>query len=85
MIGSVDLVRFLYRSMVKPEDDVAIFAVLVIEIRPSDTHRLVGISGENGEGACCIESDPLYAVTIDVVICQGFLNRPADAVPDIGG
>lgn len=41
MVGSIDLVRFVHRAMVEPKDDIAVVAVLVVEVGAGDCNRLI--------------------------------------------
>lgn len=53
----VDLLGLLLGPVVKPEDDVAVLAVLVGEVRPCHAHGLVRLPVEDGERAGGIEAD----------------------------
>lgn len=54
----VDLGRLLLRAVVEPEDDVAVGTV-VGEVGPRDGDGLVGVMGEDAEGAGGVEAEAL--------------------------
>ena len=57
MLGGVDLVCFLNRSVVEPQNDVAVVAVLVVKVWSSDGDRLICVVSEYCKRAGRIETD----------------------------
>lgn len=85
VVGSIDLVCFFLWSVVEPENDVAVIAVSVVELWTGDGDWLVGIVGEDCEGAGGIETNTTDGGLVDVVLLHGTLDRVANASPDVGG
>lgn len=81
MVGSIDLRGFLNRTVIQPQDHVAVR----IEIGARYRDRLVGIIGENRQGAGGIKPDTSDCVRVDIVLVNSTLNGDTDATPDIGG
>lgn len=79
----VDLLRLVDGSVVEPQDDVAVIAI-VLEVGTRDGDGLVGVVGENGEGAGCVEANAAHGCRVDVVLVEGPLHTLADAAPDVG-
>lgn len=58
--GGIDLVGLLDGAVVKPQNNVAVIAI-IREVRTGDGHWFVGVMSENGKGASGIEADTLDA------------------------
>ena len=84
MLGGVDLVRLLDGAVVQPEDDVAVVAI-VGEVRAGDGDGLVGVGGEDGEGAGGVEADALDLGGVDGGLADDAADALADALPNVGG
>lgn len=80
--GGIDLVSLLDGSVVEPQNDVAIVAI-VREVWAGDGYWLVGIVSENGERASGIKANTLDASQWDERVCNDFLDTIADCVPDV--
>jgi hypothetical protein len=61
----VDLLGFGQRPVVKPQDYVAVIAV-VREVRAGDRNRFVRVVGEDRQRAGRIEAQPLDTVGVDL-------------------
>ena len=81
VVGSIDLGGFLNRTVIQPQDHVAVR----IEVRARYRDRLVGIIGENRQGAGGIKPDTSDRVRVDIVLANNALNGDTNAMPDIGG
>lgn len=77
MVGVIDLLGLLNRSVVKPQDDISIVAI-VCEIGTGDREGLVGIVSEDSKRAGGIEANSLDAGGVD----SGFADHTADAFAD---
>jgi len=85
VVGSVDLVCFFLWSVVEPENDIAVIAIGIVELWTSDGDWLVGVVGEDCEGAGSIETNTADSGLVNVVLLHGTLDGVADASPDVGG
>lgn len=65
MVRGVDELRFRNRSVVQPEDNVAVLAI-IDEIGAGDGDWFVGVGREDGEGAGRIETDALDVARVYV-------------------
>ena len=83
MLGSIDLVRLLYRPVIEPQNDVAIIAVFVVKVGPGYWDWFVCIVSEDGEGACGVEANTAYSVLVDVVLVKCPTDRRANASPNV--
>ena len=83
VLGSVDLVRLFDRAMIQPQDNVPIFTIPVAEVRAGHRLRLVGILGEDSQGAGGIKGNASNGCGIDVVLVHGGVDRTADAAPHV--
>lgn len=81
MVGSIDLRGFLNWAMIQPQDHVAVR----VEIGARYRDRLVGIIGENRQGAGSVKPDTPNRVRIDIVLANNALNSDTNATPDIRG
>lgn len=81
VVGSIDLHGLLDRTVIQPQDHVAVR----IEVRARYRDRLVGIVGENRQGAGGIKPDTSDGVRVDIVLANSALNGDTNAMPDIGG
>ena len=79
MVGGIDFGCFLDGPVVEPENDV----VVVVELRAGDRYGLVGIVGENGEGASGIKGKASNRVGIDAVLTEDPLDGVANTSPDV--
>lgn len=79
MAGSIDLGGLLDRSVVEPQDNVPVI------IKFGTCHRdwLIGVLGEDGEGAGGVESKASDATRIDVVLIEYALDGGTDTSPHI--
>ena len=85
MLGVVDLLVFLLRTVVQPEHDVAVIAVFVVKVGTRDALGLVGVLSEDGEGAGGIKRNAPDRGGVDVMLVHGRANAVAQATPHIGG
>lgn len=85
VVRSVDLVCFFLWSVVKPENDIAVIAIGVVEFWASDGDWLVGVVGEDCERASSVESNTTDGGLVNVVLLHGTLHGVANASPDVGG
>jgi hypothetical protein len=83
VLGVVDLLRLLHRSVVEPQDHIAVVGGLV-KGRSCDRDGLVGVVCEDGQRAGCVEADAADRVWVDVVLGDGTVDRRADAAPNVG-
>lgn len=81
VVGSIDLRGFLDWTVIQPQDHVAVR----IEVWARYRDRLVGIIGENRQGAGGIKPDTSDRVRVDIVLANSALNGDTDAMPDVGG
>lgn len=79
VIGAIDLLHFIDRTMIEPENHIPLF----LPEAGRDRDRLIGIEREDGERTGCIESDAFDTPRIDGFLLHCFLDRVAYAVPDI--
>lgn len=84
VLGVVDLLGLLDRSMVKPQNDVPVVAV-ICKVRPCDGQRLIGIVGENSEGAGGVKANALDLGRVDGRLADDPADTFADALPDVCG
>lgn len=77
MVRRIDLGRLVDGTMVQPEHDVMVI------VKSGRCHRygLIGIMGEDGEGACGIKGQASDGVGVDVVLVENLLHRIANASP----
>ena len=68
MLRSVDLVCLLHRSVIEPQYDIAVIAVFVVKVRPSDSNRLVRVVPEDSERARSIEANAANGALVDIVL-----------------
>jgi hypothetical protein len=85
VVRRIDLVRFFYRAMIEPQYDVAVVAVLVVEVWPGDGDWLVCIVREDCERASSVEPNAANGVTVNVVLVHCSPDRRADTSPDVRG
>ena len=64
VLGVVDLLGLFNRPMVEPKNDVPVVAI-VGKVRPCDRQRLIGIMGENSEGAGGVKANALDLGRVD--------------------
>jgi hypothetical protein len=83
VLRGIDLVRLLDRSVIKPENDIAVITILVIKVWPSDRNRLVRVVSEDCERACSVEANTSNGALIDVVLVHCSADRGANASPDV--
>lgn len=81
VVGSIDLRSFLNWTVIQPQDHVTVR----VEVRARYRDRLVGIIGENRQGAGGVKPDTSNRVRVDIVLANSPLNGDTDAMPDIGG
>lgn len=82
VISGIDLFCLLDRTVVQPENDVAVVAI-VGEIGAGNGNRLVGIVGEDGQGAGGVEADTLDLVWVDERLLHNSAHALADTAPDV--
>ena len=85
VVGGINLLRLLFGTVIEPEDDIAVIAILIVEFGAGDRDRLVGVIGEDCERASSVEANAANRRLVDVVLVQSALDRLADAVPDVCG
>lgn len=85
VLGVVNLDSLIDGTVVKPQNDVAVIAIAVVEVGPGDAHRLVSLGIEDGERAGGVETDTAHSAGVDVVLVQSATNGRANAPPDVGG
>lgn len=83
VLGVVDLLGLLVRAVVEPEDDVAVLAV-ILKFGTGNSDGLVSVCGEDGEGACGIETNALDLVSADTSLGYHAANALADTLPNVG-
>jgi hypothetical protein len=83
VLGVIDLVRLFNGAVVKPQDDIAVVAI-VVEIRACHRDGLIGIGREDGQGAGGVEADALDLLRVNGSLDDDATNTLADALPDIG-
>jgi len=66
--SSVDLLSLLDRSVIQPQNDIAIVAVSVVKVRAGYADRLVCVFCEDGKRACSVESNATDGVSINAVL-----------------
>ena len=71
-------------AVVEPQDDIVI-VLLRVEVRRRDGDGVIGVVGEDGQRAGCIEADAADGLRVDVSLRHGAVHREADAAPDIRG
>ena len=54
--------------MVEPKNDVAVVAIFVIEVGPSNRDRFVSVVPEDSKGACGVEANATNGTRVDVVL-----------------
>lgn len=54
--------------MVEPKNDVAVVAIFVIEVGPSNRDRFVSVVPEDSKGACGVEANAANGTRVDVVL-----------------
>lgn len=82
MVCGIDLLSLLNWSVVKPENDVAVVAI-ILEVWTSNRYRLVGIVREDSKRAGGVETHTTDGIRVNVVLAEDSLNARADAPPDI--
>ena len=75
MLRGIDLICLLYRAMVEPQDHITIVPILVIEVWPSDSDRLICIISKNCKRTCRIEANAANGVSLDIMLVQGSTDR----------
>lgn len=81
VVGSIDLCGFLDWTVIEPQDHVAVR----IEVRTRYRDRLVGVIGENRQGAGGIKPDTSNRVRVNIVLADSALNGDTNAMPDVRG
>lgn len=84
VLGGVDLLRLRKRPVIKPQDHVAVVAVIG-KVRRRHWNGLVRVVAEDGEGASCVESEPLYGSDVDLRLGNDLLDAETNRVPYISG
>jgi hypothetical protein len=84
MPGGVDFFGFGERSMVQPENNVAVVAI-ISEVRVGNRNGFVGVRGENCQGASCVEADSLDACRRDSRSGETRPNARCDSPPYVSG
>lgn len=82
MFGVVDLLGLFDWSMVQPQHNIVIVPRFV-KVWSSDGDWLIGIVGEDGEGAGGVEADTFDRIYIDVILSNSLLDAIADTSPDV--
>jgi len=84
VLSVVDLLALFDRSVIEPQDDVAVIAI-ICEVWAGDGERLVGVVGEDGKRAGSIKANALDARGVDCGLADNAADTFADALPDICG
>lgn len=84
MAGSVDLLGFFDRTVVQPENDVTV-AAIVLEVGARDGDRFVGVVGKDGQGTRGVEANSLDQRDINARLMNDLVDAVANAVPDVRG
>lgn len=84
MLSVVDLLRLLNGTVVQPEDDIAVVAI-VGKVGASHGYGLVGVGRENSKGAGGIEANALDLAGIDCGFLDDTASALANALPDVCG
>lgn len=84
MLSVVDLLGLFDRSVIEPQDDVAVIAI-ICEVWTGDGERLVGVVGEDGKRASSIKANALDARRVDCGLADDAADTFADALPDVCG
>lgn len=79
MLGSVDLRGLFDRTVVQPEHNVPV----IIEFGAGHRDGLVGVVGEDGQGASRIKCQASNSRRVDVVLVEYAVYRGADTSPDV--
>lgn len=82
--GVIDLLSLLHGAVVKPQDDIAIVAI-VLEVRTGDRNRLISVMGEHSKRAGCVKAQTLYGFGVDKGVLHHFLNAKTDGIPYVCG
>jgi hypothetical protein len=67
--GSVDLLGFFHWSVIQPEDDISIIAI-IREVRTSDGNWFIGIVGKHGKGTGSVKTNSSNGRRIDVMLIK---------------
>ena len=67
MICGIDRIGLLDRAMIEPQDDISIIAI-ILKVRSSYGDWLVGVVGEDCEGACSIEANSTNSFWVNVLL-----------------
>ena len=84
VLGVVDLFSLFNRSMVEPQNDVPVVAIIG-KVGPCNRQRLIGIMGENSEGAGGVKANALDLGRVDGRLADNSADTFADALPDVCG
>jgi hypothetical protein len=84
VVGVVDLFGLFDRSVVEPQDDIAVVAI-ICEVRSGDRKGLVSVVSEDGKRAGGVEANALDAGGVDGGLADNATDTFADALPDICG
>lgn len=82
MARGIDLLGLLDRSVVQPQDDITVVAI-VIEVGSGNGDRFVGIVGKYSQRASRIEANSLDQGNVNVRLVDDPLDAMADTVPDV--
>jgi hypothetical protein len=74
VIGSVNLLRLFDRSMVKPENNIAIGTIFILKVGAGYADGLICVVREDGEGAGSIKTYATDGGPVDIVL----VDRSAD-------
>lgn len=80
----IDLLSLLNGAVVKPQDDIAIVAI-VLEVRTGDGHGLISIMGEDSERAGRVKAQALDGLGVDKGVLQHRLDAETYGIPYVCG
>lgn len=79
MLCSIDLCSLFNRTVVQPEHNVPI----IVEFGTGHGDGLIGVVGEDSQGAGSVECQTSDSGRVDVVLVEDPLDRGADTTPDV--
>lgn len=79
MVGGIDCFGFFDRTVIQPQNHVAI----CFEVGAGDGNGLIIASGENAQRTCRVEANSSNGVRIDIILADGTVDSGADAPPDV--
>lgn len=85
VVSGIDLLRLFHRTVVKPENDVAVIAVSIVKLGTSHGDGLVGVLGKDSQRAGGVEANAAHSLLINLVLGHDTLDCFADTVPDVCG